>query len=55
MRLIVSEVQAERIGEARTGGKRGKDFRVFHYIHQQSKLTCFGVEIRKTGETIAVC
>lgn len=53
-RLIVSEHQAERIGEQRTNGKRGHAFTVFNYVHKPSGLTVFGVEIKATGETIAV-
>lgn len=43
--MIPSEQQAEKIGEARTGGKRGQAFEVFMYEHRPSRVTLFGVEL----------
>lgn len=50
--MIISEDQAEKIGEQITGGARGRDFIVFYYKHMRTKLTLFGVEITATEETI---
>lgn len=52
MKLIASEQQAERIGEAVTGGKRDKLFTVFQYVHAGSRLTLFGFEITDSGKRI---
>lgn len=52
MGVIASEAQAETIGEARTGGKRGEAFTVFRYEQKFTRLTLFGVEITATGEQI---
>lgn len=46
-RLIVSEQHAEQIGKA-----KGQPFTVFSYTHPKAKITCFGIEIKATGETI---
>jgi len=54
MKHIASEDQAERIGEDRTGGKRGKEFRVFRYEQKATRLTLFGIEIVASGETITL-
>lgn len=54
MKPIASEKQAEQIGMDRTGGAKDEAFTVFSYIHKPSKLTMFGVQICRTGETIAV-
>jgi uncharacterized membrane protein YkoI len=53
-RLIISEQQAEQIGEKRTGGKRDEAFIVFRFRARKSGITAFGVEIKDTGETITV-
>jgi hypothetical protein len=52
MKLIVSEDAAEKVGRTLTGGERDKDFVVFHYKDDASKLTVFGVEIAKTGNIV---
>lgn len=48
--LIASETQAHRVGQRRTGSPKG--YRVFWYIHPQSCLTLFCVELKKTRELI---
>lgn len=51
---IVSEEQAERVGERITGGSRGSHFDVYWYEHRQTRLTLFGTEIISTGRTVAI-
>jgi hypothetical protein len=52
MSLIPSEQQAREIGERRTGGEEGREFRVFSYRNQSSGITFFAVEIARSREII---
>ena len=54
MKHIVSERQAERVGQALTGGQRGEHFIVFRYPHRPSNLTLFAVEIKHSGEIVSL-
>jgi hypothetical protein len=49
--MIVSEQDAEQVGEYITGGKHPVAFTVFTYEHKPSRLTAFGVQL-PTGTTI---
>jgi hypothetical protein len=51
-RLIISEEEAERLGEEITGKARDRGFTVFLYRKSPENLTLFGVEIKATREII---
>lgn len=53
-RSIISEQQAERVGERVTGGKRDAHFTVFWFEQPRTHLTMFGIEITATGHTVTV-
>lgn len=52
MTVIPSEAQAEAIGKLLTEGERDRDFVVFWYEQNRTKLTLFGVEIVATRKRI---